>query len=139
MFAEFFSRKVNAFVCLRLKVVGSKRCCVLLRLICQRSAEVRNGVLDMSKPKLIIESHLGRTDCTGCRIYRKRHLILAIPVRIQRNDLAQKYPALPIKVAELSSEFAAELALSRIHFAIETDKNPDTEEVTVDLRDLQGS
>jgi hypothetical protein len=90
-------------------------------------------------PKLIIESHLGRTDCTGCRIYRKHHLILAVLVRIRGDDIAQKYPALPIKVAELPSEFAAERALWRIQFAIETNKNLDTEKVTVDLRDLQGS
>ena len=138
MSAEFLSRKVAAFVCLRLKVVGSKkRCCVLLRLIYQRSAEVRNGVLDMSK--LIIKSHLGRIDCTNCRIYRKHNLILAIPVRIRGNDIAQKYPALPIKVAELPSKFAAEQALWRIQFAMVTDTDLDTEEITVDLRDLQGS
>lgn len=88
--------------------------------------------------KLVIESHLGRTDCTDCRIYRKDHLILAVPVRIRGNDIAQKYPTLPIKIAELPSEFAAERALWRIRFAIETDKNFDTEEITVDLRDLQG-
>ena len=88
--------------------------------------------------KLIIESHLGRTDCTDCRIYRKHHLILAIPVRIRGSTIAQKYPALPIKIAELRSEFTAERALWCIRFAIETDKNLDTEEIVVDLRDLQG-
>ena len=88
--------------------------------------------------KLIIESHLGRTDCTDCRIYRKAHLILAIPVRIRGNDIAQKYPALPIKIAELPSEFAAERALWRIRFASETDKDLDPAEITVDLRDLPG-
>ena len=55
------------------------------------------------------------------------------------NDIAQKYPALPIKVAELPSEFAAERALWRIRFAMETDIHLDTEEITVDLRDLQES
>ena len=89
--------------------------------------------------KLIIESHLGRIDCTDCRIYRKHNLILTIPVRTRGNDIAQKYPALPIKVAELHSEFAAERALWRIRFAMETDIHLDTEEITVDLRDLQGS
>ena len=102
----------------------------------ERSAEVRNGVSGMSK--LIIESHLGRTDCTGCRIYQKHYFIFAIPVCIRGNDLAEKYPKLPIKVAELPSKFAAERALWRIRFAIETDKKLDIEEITVDLRDLQG-
>lgn len=88
--------------------------------------------------KLIIESHLGRTDCTGCRIYQKDHLIFAVPVHIQGNDIARKYPALPIKIAELPSEFAAERALWRVRFAIETNKKLDTPEVTIDLRDLQG-
>ena len=86
-------------------------------------------------PNLIIESHLGRTDCTDCRIYRKHHLIFAVPVRIRGNDIAQKYPALPIKIAELPSGSAAKQALWRIRSALETGKD----EVTVDLRDLQGS
>ena len=89
--------------------------------------------------KLIIESHLGRIDCTNCRIYRNHNLILAIRIRIRGNDIAQKYPALPIKVAELPSKFAAKQALWRIQFAMVTDTNLDTEEITVDLRDLQGS
>ena len=89
-------------------------------------------------PRLIIESHLGRTDCTGCRIYRKHHLILVKPVRIRGNDILRTYPALPIKVAEFPSKFAAERALRRIWFAIETDKDLDTKEIVVDLRDLQG-
>lgn len=88
--------------------------------------------------KLIIKSHLGRIDCTGCRIYRKHQRILAKPVRIRGNDLAHAYPALPVKVAEFGSKFAAERALERIWFAIKTDKDLDTEEITVDLRDLQG-
>ena len=41
--------------------------------------------------------------------------------------------------SELPSAFAAERALWRIQFAIETNKNLDAEKVTVDLRDLQES
>ena len=88
--------------------------------------------------KLIIESRLGATDCTECRIYRKGHLILAKILRTRGNDLTRQYPALATKVAELPSEYAAEQALQRIRFASEAAKNIDTEQITVNLRDLEG-
>ena len=64
-------------------------------------------------------------------------LILAKPVCIRGNDIAQAYPTLPIKVAEFHSKFAAERALQRIWFAIEIHKDLDTKEITVNLSDLQ--
>ena len=78
----------------------------------------------------IIESHLGRTDCSGCQMFRRGRKIFAKYVEQPDGIDSDIIVSLPIKIAELSSTELAKIALGRIASAI---KAGDT---IVDLKDL---
>ena len=80
----------------------------------------------------IIESHLGRIDCSSCEIFRRGRKIFAKHIEQPDEIDSDIVVSLPIKVADLSSTALAKIALGRIASAI---KLGDT---IVDLRDLSG-
>ena len=65
-------------------------------------------------PILIIESHLGSTDCSGCRFFCRGRNIFAQPLRPEDALCRMKFASLPLKVAELPTLEAAVEALARI-------------------------
>lgn len=73
----------------------------------------------------IVNSSLGSTDCSGCEISKKGTVLFA--KRIEQPG----FVTLPIKIAEMPSVAAAEIALKRIQYAIKTGKR------SVELMDLE--
>ena len=65
-------------------------------------------------PILVIESHLGSTDCSGCRFFRRGRHIFAQQTQNQNTYKSGKFVSLPLKVATLPTLPAAEEALARI-------------------------
>ena len=65
-------------------------------------------------PILVIESHLGTTDCSGCRFFRRGRHIFAQQTQHQDTYTSGKFVSLPLKVATLPTLPAAEEALARI-------------------------
>ena len=85
--------------------------------------------LPMISPILIVESRLGSTDCSGCRFFRRGRYIFAQQSRQPENIGVGKFVALPVKVAELPTPYAAMEALKRI------DKARRQQKGIVNLRD----
>lgn len=73
----------------------------------------------------VINSGLGDTDCSGCRIFRRGTVLFAKCVQ------GPKFVALPTKIAEMPNVAAAKEALRRIQYAIKIDED------SVDLTDLE--
>lgn len=73
----------------------------------------------------LINSSLGKTDCSDCRMFRKDRVLFA--QKIQQ----PKFVSLPIRIAEMPSVADAEEALRRIQYAIKTGK------IYVNLTDLE--
>ena len=65
-------------------------------------------------PILIIESHLGSTDCSGCRFFRRGRHIFAQQRKGEDTYGRGKFVSLPLKVATFSTVAAAQEALARI-------------------------
>lgn len=82
-------------------------------------------------PVLVIESHLGSTDCSGCRFFRRGCSIFAERVPQPEDTGAGIFVALPLRVAELPTTKVAEEALERIQMAQEQRKG------VVNLSDLE--
>ena len=80
---------------------------------------------------LIIKSRLGSTDCSGCRMFRRGAKILAKRAKQPGEKRSTSVLSLPIKVADLPSVEAAEVALERITYAIVTGQT------VVNLTDLE--
>ncbi len=85
----------------------------------------------MVYPILIIESHLGSTDCSGCHFFRRGRRIFAKRFQQPEDIGIGKFVALPVKIAELPTPCAAEKALKRIDAARQKRKG------IVDIRDLE--
>ena len=85
----------------------------------------------MPSPVLIIESHLGSTDCSGCRFFRRSCYIFAQRFRQPEDSGIRKFVSLPLKVAELPTVDAAKTALERINVARQQRKG------IVNLKDLE--
>ena len=73
----------------------------------------------------VINSSLGKTDCSGCLIYQKG------PTLFAKHAEQPEFLSLPIKIAEMMDGAAVEEALRRIRYAIKTQK------FYVDLTDLE--
>lgn len=70
---------------------------------------------------------------------REGTMVFAEHVPEPGNYTTSKFVSLPIKIAEMPSAAAAERALWRITYAIETEKRIESDMITVDLRDLEGN
>lgn len=82
-------------------------------------------------PILIVESHLGSTNCSGCRFFRRGRSIFAKRFRQPEDIGVGRFVVLPLKVAELPTPCAAKKALERIDTARKARKG------RVDLKDLE--
>ena len=73
----------------------------------------------------VINSGLGNTDCSGCRIFRRGTVLFAKPVH------EPNFVSLATKIAEMPNVAAAKEALRRIQYAIKIDED------CVDFTDLE--
>ena len=73
----------------------------------------------------VINSSLGKTDCSDCQIFKKGTELFA--KRVQQ----RKFVSLPIKIAEMPNIATAEAALRRILYAVKIGEH------YVDITDLE--
>lgn len=64
----------------------------------------------------VINSSLGETDCSDCRIFRTDRVLFA------QNIQQPRVVSLPIRIAEMPDAVTAKVALKRIRYAIKTGK-----------------
>ena len=67
---------------------------------------------------MIIQSSIGRTDCSGCEIYRKGTRIFAKPTAPPGQNPDVKFVPLALRVAQLPTPEIADIAIDRITRAI---------------------
>ena len=80
---------------------------------------------------MIIQSSIGRTDCSGCEIHRKGTRIFAKPTAPPGQKPDVKFVSLALRVAQLPTPEIADIAIDRIIRAIHRGK------ACVSLKDLE--
>ena len=71
---------------------------------------------------MIIQSSIGRTDCSGCEIYRKGTRIFAKPTAPPGQNPEVKFVSLALRIAQLPTPEIADVAIDRIIRAIHRGK-----------------
>ena len=65
---------------------------------------------------MVINSSLGRTDCSNSRIFRLGYEVFAQQVRQPEDPQTSKFVSLPIRIAIFASAEAANRAIRRIRY-----------------------